>query len=158
MGLLTGSGNRQAMIDRLVLATDGSASIERATAVAIDLAERFEATIHALYVIDEDDLDAAPADVREGLRSGLEDRSTGALGMIRDEADTAVAAEVRTGRPGVEIVSYAEEVDADIVAIGTRGRHGEHRLLLGSVAEEVVRRCPIPVLTVRQLANGSSAT
>jgi nucleotide-binding universal stress UspA family protein len=38
------------------------------------------------------------------------------------------------------------------VALGTRGRHGENRLLLGSVAEAVVRACPVPVLTVRQLA------
>ncbi len=146
------------MIDRLVLATDGSASVQRATAVAIDLAERFEATIHALYVIDEDEIDAAPEDVRDELRDGLEDQSSGALGSIRASADTDITAEVRAGRPPVEIVRYADEVEADIVAIGTRGRHGEHRLLLGSVAEEVVRRSPIPVLTVRQLADASSAT
>jgi nucleotide-binding universal stress UspA family protein len=58
---------------------------------------------------------------------------------------------VRVGRPTERIIGYAEEVDADAVATGTRGRHGEHSFLLGSVAERVVRRCPVPVLTVRQL-------
>ncbi|MFC6724764.1 universal stress protein, partial [Halobium palmae] len=46
---------------------------------------------------------------------------------------------------------YAREEDADLVATGTRGRHGENRFLIGSVAERVVRTCPVPVLTVRQL-------
>jgi nucleotide-binding universal stress UspA family protein len=58
---------------------------------------------------------------------------------------------VREGDPAGKITDYAREHDADVVATGTRGRHGEHRFLLGSVAERVVRTCPVPVLTVRQL-------
>jgi nucleotide-binding universal stress UspA family protein len=61
---------------------------------------------------------------------------------------------VREGRPAAEIAAFAREHDADVVAMGTRGRHGENRFLIGSVAERVVRTCPVPVLTVRQLAEG----
>jgi nucleotide-binding universal stress UspA family protein len=60
---------------------------------------------------------------------------------------------VREGRPASEIDAYARSVDADLVAMGTRGRHGENRFLIGSVAERVVRTCPVPVLTVRQLTD-----
>lgn len=63
---------------------------------------------------------------------------------------------VREGRPAAEISNYAREVDADAVAMGTRGRHGENRFLIGSVAERVVRTCPVPVLTVRQLEEGTT--
>jgi nucleotide-binding universal stress UspA family protein len=49
------------------------------------------------------------------------------------------------------VIDYADTEDADVVAMGTRGRHGENRFLIGSVAERVVRTCPVPVLTVRQL-------
>lgn len=148
------------MIDTLVLATDGSASVRRAVAVGTDLADRFDATVHALYVIDEDEIAAAPEEIRDQLRVALEKKAEDAFVPVRDStASPEVITAVRTGRPPLEITAYAEEQDADVVTIGTRGRHGEHRLLLGSVAEAVVRRCPIPVLTVRQLeaaADGSA--
>lgn len=150
--------NGVAMIETLVLATDGSESVRRATAMALDLAERFDASIHVLYVVDEDEVDAAPAGVQDELRTGLEERGDTAFSEIVAATDHAVETIVKTGRPASEIVQYAEEQGADVVAIGTRGRHGEHRLLLGSVAEEVVRRCEVPVLTVRQLTNGSGPT
>jgi len=69
------------------------------------------------------------------------------------DADLDITIEAREGRPAAEISKYAREIDADVVAMGTRGRHGENRFLIGSVAERVVRTCPIPVLTVRQLTD-----
>jgi len=112
------------MFETVVIATDGSASVERAVAVAVDFAERFGAAVHALSVVDTDEVDGAPESVRGDLRGALVESA---------EED------------------YAREVDADVVAIGTRGRHGENRFLVGSVAERVVRTCPGPVLTVRRL-------
>lgn len=141
----------EGMIDTVVVATDGSESVGRAVAVATDLADRFDAEVHALYVIAEDDLAGTPDDVREAVRDSLADRGEEALAAVQAAAGSQVRTATRTGRPATEIIEYARELDADLVAIGTRGRHGEHRLLLGSVAEEVVRRCPIPVLSVRQL-------
>lgn len=144
------------MFETVVVATDGSESVHRAIAVAVDLAERFDATVHALYVLDTGEVSATPADVRADVRTALAGRGETALGHVAETSRADVVTAVRTGRPAVEIVDYARDQSADLVALGTRGRHGEHRLLLGSVAEDVVRRSPIPVLTVRQL-EGSAA-
>ena len=139
------------MIDTVVIATDGSESVGRAVAVALDLADRFDAEVHALYVIDQREVDSSPEAVREELRAALDETGRDALATIEDQRDRNVTIEVREGRPADEIANYAREHDADVVATGTRGRHGEHRFLLGSVAERVVRTCPVPVLTVRQI-------
>ncbi|MDY6818432.1 MAG: universal stress protein [Halobacteriales archaeon] len=139
------------MIDSLVVATDGSESVERAVDVAVDLADRFEAAVHALYVIDKSEIDSAPESVEQELRSALEERGEAALATVEERASGPVETVVRTGRPAAEICQYARETDVDVVATGTRGRHGENRFLIGSVAERVVRTCPVPVLTVRQL-------
>lgn len=139
------------MFDTVVIATDGSESVERAIGVALDFAERFEATVHALYIIDAAEVDSSPDGLRSDLRDALEKQGESALETIGEQSAGEVITSVREGRPVVEISAYAREHDVDVVATGTRGRHGENRLLLGSVAEGVVRTCPVPVLTVRQL-------
>ncbi|MDG5819060.1 universal stress protein [Natronococcus sp. A-GB7] len=139
------------MFDTVVVATDGSDSVNRAVDVALDLAEKFDAEIHVLSVIDASEVDASPEQLREELRTALETTADAALASVEERTDGAVTTAVREGRPASEICEYARETDADVVATGTRGRHGENRLLLGSVAERVVRRSPAPVLTVRQL-------
>jgi nucleotide-binding universal stress UspA family protein len=138
-------------VDSIVVATDGSESVRRAVDVALDLAACFDADVHALYVVDGDEVDSSPETVRDDLRSALADRGESALEDVRERAETDVTTEIREGNPASEIVGYAREVDADVVATGTRGRHGENRFLIGSVAERIVRTCPVPVLTVRQL-------
>jgi nucleotide-binding universal stress UspA family protein len=140
------------MLDTVVIATDGSDSVTRAVDVALDLAGRFEASVHALSVIDESEVNAAPAEVKADMRDALESRAEAALEDVARTAGGSVTTAVRSGRPAAEISRYAKEIDADLVATGTRGRHGENRFLIGSVAERVVRTCPVPVLTVRQLA------
>ncbi|MFC6615407.1 universal stress protein [Halopenitus salinus] len=140
------------MFDTIVIATDGSDSVRRAVDVALDLADRFDSAVHALYVIDSGEVDSSPEAVREDLRDALDERGRSALSDVADRTDLRVETAVREGRPAAEISGYAREVDADVVATGTRGRHGENRFLIGSVAERVVRTCPVPVLTVRQLS------
>ena len=144
------------MFDTIVVATDGSDSVRRAVSVAVDIAARFEAEVHAVYVVDAGEVESSPDRVREDLRDALDDEGRDALDRVADAAhdrdrDLDVTIEVREGRPASEIDAYARSVDADLVAMGTRGRHGENRFLIGSVAERVVRTCPVPVLTVRQL-------
>ena len=117
------------MIDRIVLATDGSASVRRCVETTVDLARRCDATIHAVYV---------GADPGETLTA------------VADATPQPVETATLSGAPAAAITTYATDVDADVVALGTRGRHGDHRFLLGSVAETVVAECPVPVLTVRQ--------
>ncbi|GAB6860549.1 universal stress protein [Haloplanus litoreus] len=139
------------MFDTIVIATDGSESVRRAVSVALDLADRFDAAVHALYVIDESEVESSPEQVREEMRAALDDSGESALDEVRAAANRPVTTAVREGRPATVIREYATDHDADVVAMGTRGRHGENRFLIGSVAERVVRTCPVPVLTVRQL-------
>ena len=139
------------MFDTVVVATDGSESVERAVDVGIDLAGRFGADVHALSIVDAGEVDSSPEQLREELRTALETHAEGALSKIQDRAGPGITTAVREGRPAPKICTYAREVGADLIVTGTRGRHGENRLLLGSVAERVVRTSPVPVLTVRQL-------
>ena len=145
------------MFDTIVIATDGSESVGRAIGVALDLADRFEADVHALFVVDEGQIESSPESVREELRAGLEDDGEDAVAQVATQAESTVTTAVREGRPAATISEFAREVDADVVATGTRGRHGENRYLIGGVAESVVRRCPVPVLTVRQLEGEGDA-
>lgn len=140
------------MIDTVVVATDGSRSVSRCVAVTVDLAARFDAAVHALYVVDAGELEGAPEEVREEMRSALVEDGIEATDAIAARAGADVTTAVRAGHPASTIIEYARDVDADLVATGTRGRHGENRLLIGSVAERVVRSAPMPVLTVRQLS------
>ena len=140
------------MFERVVVATDGSESVERAVEVGLDLAGRFDAEVHALTVVDASEVDASPEQLRDELQVALESQAERALDAVAQRAGgIELTTAVREGRPAAEICGYAREVDADLIVSGTRGRHGENRLLLGSVAEELVRRAPVPVLSVRQL-------
>ena len=122
------------MFDTVLIATDGSDSATEAVDGGTDLARRFDADLHALSVVDDD-----------GERSRLGE----ALADIAARADRPVVTALREGTPADAILGYAEEADADVVVVGTRGRHGPGKYHLGSVAEAVVRRSPVPVLTVR---------
>ncbi|MFB6092303.1 MAG: universal stress protein [Haloquadratum sp.] len=144
------------MFETIVIATDGSESVRRAVDVALDLAERFEAEVHCLYVVDEGDVASSPERLRDEMEAALVERGEEAIDEVRESADRDVTAAIEEGHPPSVIDEYAREVDADMVAMGTRGRHGENRFLIGSVAERVVRTCPVPVLTVRQLATDES--
>jgi len=148
------------MFETVVTATDGSDSAERGVRTALDLAGRFDATVHALYVVDTGELRSTPSEVRDDLREAIRTAGDEALSFVRSEAEAAgddIITAVREGDPSTEIIEYAGEVDADVIALGTRGRHGEHAFLLGSVAEDIVRRAPMPVLTVRQLGGDETA-
>jgi len=145
------------MFETIVVATDGSGSARRAVDVALDLAERFDAATHCLYVVDDGEVTSSPERLREEMRTALLERGQAAVAAVRAATDREVRTAVETGRPASVIDEYARAVDADMVAMGTRGRHGENRFLLGSVAERVVRTCPVPVLTVRQLADDEDA-
>ena len=143
------------MFDTVVIATDGSGSAQRAVEAALDLAGKFDATVHAMYVVDSGEVESSPDDVRDVLERALATTGGRALTFVREAADADgendIVTAVRDGDPAEEIQHYAADVDADLIATGTRGRHGDHGFLLGSVAEEVVRHAPVPVLSVRQL-------
>lgn len=140
------------MHDHILLPTDGSAGMARVIEHALWTARTHEATLHALYVVDSGSVTGVPMDTTwHGLSATLEQEGERALDEVARRAGETVPLEraVREGRPSREIVAHAEEQDADLVVMGTHGRGGIDRLLLGSVAERVVRRASIPVTTVR---------
>ncbi|MXR52701.1 universal stress protein [Halovenus sp. WSH3] len=147
------------MFETVVIATDGSESAERSVRAAVDFATRFDAEVHALYVADTDEIENSPAEIRDDLETAIEAAGDEALSFAQEHAEGSIplTTAVREGDPASEIVDYADEIDADVIAMGTRGRHGEHAFLLGSVAEAVVRTAPQPVLTVRQLESTEAA-
>lgn len=144
---------RLPMFDTVVLAVDGSESGRRAIAVGLDIADRFDATVHALSVVDEGEIEGSPEGVAADMASALEETAQAAVESVGDAAGGGVTTAVRRGHPAPTICSYATEVEADVIVMGTRGRHGENRSLLGSVAERVLRSASVPVLTARQLVS-----
>ncbi|MCA9263424.1 MAG: universal stress protein [Planctomycetales bacterium] len=129
---------------------DFSENSEFALAYASALAKESGGTLHLLYVIEHQPVTDTgfagytwePVDVEAVQKE---------LGQVMSP-DAAVAREdhVVSGDPASRIVEFAEDNAIDMVVIGTHGRTGLARLLMGSVAEAVVRRAPCPVITVKQ--------
>jgi nucleotide-binding universal stress UspA family protein len=142
-----------AMYDHILVPTDGSVGVERAVEHAVELAATHDATLHALYVVNTASYSSMPMETSwEHIRDMLGEEGQRALERVAElaaDADVPVESVVLDGSPSREVVRYAEEEGCDLVVMGTHGRGGIDRLLLGSVAERVVRACKVPVLTVR---------
>jgi len=139
--------------ERILVPTDGSDATREAVQQAVDLAAEHGATIHALYVVNSASFAGLPMDSSwENVSAMLSEEGSAALDDVTELAEERgvdVVRELSDGNPAREIVRYAEDEDCDLVVMGTHGRGGIDRLLLGSVAEKVVRSSTVPVLTVR---------
>jgi len=136
----------------VLVPTDGSEGAEAAIDPAVDIASTYDARVHALSVIDTM---AMGVDVRSAaILDALEEAARSAVETVEERATDASVSAVETaiqhGSPYRAIRSYAEEHDVDLVVMGTHGRSGIERYLLGSVAEKTVRTSPVPVMTVRR--------
>ena len=143
-------------LQRILYPTDFSQHSRPACDYACALAEQFGAQLHVLSVVQDmqivmpepGSLFSVPAVNMDEARDSAEI----ALKKWIDPAWVAknnVAYATRVGTPFVEIVRYAREHEIDLIVIGTHGRSGLVHVLLGSVAERVVRKAACPVLTVR---------
>ena len=139
------------MYENILLPTDGSDAMASVLEHAASLASVHDATLHALYVVNTASLNDLPMESSwQQLSHALEQEGTRALEDVEQVGeDVELVTEMREGSPGKEIVQYAKENDCDVIVMGTQGRSGLDRLLLGSVAERVVRSSEVPVLTVR---------
>ncbi len=139
------------MYENILLPTDGSDAMESVLEHAASLASVHDATLHALYVVNTASLNDLPMESSwQGLSQALEQEGTRALEDVEQVGEgVELVTEMREGSPAKEIVQYAKENDCDVIVMGTQGRSGLDRLLLGSVAERVVRSSEVPVLTVR---------
>jgi nucleotide-binding universal stress UspA family protein len=137
-------------IKHLLVPTDFSETAERALFVGIDLARMFGARVTLLHVW------TIPATAySEGIYFPVDEVERAAREALEEVHARArreypnVDAVLRLGLDYMQILEVVKEHDVDFVCMGTHGRRGLTRLLLGSVAEKVVRLCPVPVLTVR---------
>ena len=144
------------MYDRILLSTDGGVASEAATAHAIELAATHDTDLHVLFVVDESVVTAYSGDEyvdeAEGPEHGLEELGEEAIAAVRADAADAgvdVVGQIRHGRPDEAIVEYADEVDADLLVLGTKRRPDEYRALLGSVTDRVLRLTHRPATVVK---------
>lgn len=140
-------------IERILCPTDFSEISSRALQHAIALASRFEAQLSLVHVVPSAVSPTGgayfPATREMRRQAGEELRGFAALAV---QALVRVETDLREGEPWREIQAAAEQLPADLVVMGTHGRGGFENLLLGSVAERVMRRAPCPVLTVGEAA------
>jgi universal stress protein A len=144
-------------IKNILVATDFSACSQVALTYARALARQFGATLHVLHAIERPFSDGTNGIGAVGLtgelQTALEDAERARLDEVisADDRRTLHATAVlrRLDTPAHAIVDYAQSQHIDLVVIGTRGRHGLAHVVLGSVAERVVRTAACPVLTVR---------
>ncbi len=144
-------------VAKILVATDFGEASETALAYGRALSGAFGATLHLLHVTHDvyalatngsEFTSITPTVLEDIERAGRE--QTQALLTDEDRKSlNAVAVTVTHFKPAAAIVEYAQTNKVDLIVLGTHGRGALSRLLLGSVAERVVRTAPCPVLTVR---------
>ena len=147
------------MYERILVPTDGSRVAKAAVDHAVDIAGKYDAELHALYIADTDaiayGLGTEQVDrIRQGQFSDMK--------ALREEAEDATGYVVERGgargltvhehhaggKPHRMIADYAEDNDVDLIVMGSHGRAGVRRALLGSVTERTLRSTSTPVLVV----------
>ncbi|MCU4801783.1 universal stress protein [Halobacteria archaeon HArc-gm2] len=139
------------MYDTVLVATDGSGSANRAVTHALEQAEQHGATLHAIYVVDTDRYAEPGLSSIELETAGVEDWGNEQLNEVAERGDSLgidVVTRCCHGKPNVEIVSYADEIDADLVVVGYQGHSHTKTGLIGSVTDRVVQNAGRPVQVV----------
>ena len=141
------------MADRVLVPYDGSPPSNKALEYAFETFP--EASVTALHVVQVPESHVAILEGPE-LRPPLTEKAREHATEILEEAtrlatahDRELDTEMVTGKPERRIVDYATEIGHDTIVIGSHGRTGVSRILLGTVSEDVVRRAPMPVVVVR---------
>lgn len=143
------------MIDDILLPIDGSDAVEPVLEMAAAIARPFNATVHLLHVAEPPRLIYEYGDrlaydtVMRALRSEGHEHLIRTARRLRDFSITSIETVVQAGHPAEVILAFSQEHEVDLIVMGTHGHRGLRRTILGSVAEEVVRRSAIPVLSVR---------
>ncbi len=147
-------------IRKILYPTDFSKHSLVAFPFAIDLAQRYEAKLHCLHVLDTDNefflengyiaplIIQTPLPVEQLQKSAKEHMDVIVKEYISG-AKNFVTQKVILGKPFIEIIHYCRDENIDLVVMGTHGHSALASMLLGSVAEKVVRKAPCPVLSVR---------
>ncbi|WIV67921.1 universal stress protein [Natrialbaceae archaeon AArc-T1-2] len=147
------------MYERILIPTDGSEVAENAVTHALDIASQYGAEVHTMYVIDVDAIDVSLGTeqvqrIKEGQfdeMPELQAQAQAAMDTVAERGEdlgVEVTESITAGQPHRQISRYAEDNDVDLVVMGSAGRSGVRRALLGSVAERTLRTTKIPVMVV----------
>ena len=145
------------MIKKIMIATDGSDTSKKAAMIGIDIAYRANGSITALYVMEILRLAHLPGyatmpGLKEKILELMQEEGQQATKFVEDQAqEMLVSCEkiVAQGSPSEEILKISQSRGIDLIIMGSLGRTGMEKILLGSVAEKVVLQSPIPVLLVK---------
>src|SRR5262245_15107785 len=136
----------------ILVPTDFSEPSAAALRYGTAFADTFHASLHLLHVVEEPVVFGWETYDPAAVRASREQSARQLLRQLLPDAERerfGTHCEVRVGSPFVQIVRYAREQDIDLIVMGTHGRGPIAHMLLGSVAEKVVRKASCPVLTVR---------
>jgi nucleotide-binding universal stress UspA family protein len=131
------------LFERIMIPTDGSKFAARSEDVAMEIAKKFNSTVIAVHIIDEKLI--YPFEV-------LEDEGKSILKKVRDRAekeDVAIEDVLIVGSPVHDMAKIVKKTRTDLVVIGTHGKTGLEKLILGSVAENALKTVQVPLLLVK---------
>lgn len=143
---------RETTFKKIMVATDGSELCKKAVEKGIELSIMSGAKIYAVYVIVPTTRSARDFGWEKASMEHFQSEAENATGFVEDAAKAAgveVEAVILKGNPTEKIVEFAEKDGVDMIVMGSLGKTGLDRFLLGSVAENVVRHSKTPVLVVR---------
>lgn len=136
-------------IKRIFIATDFSDTSKEAFNQAVQLARQMDATLLLAHVIEPIDMAASHLEPFGFLELRLQQRLDRMVQPVREEG-LLVETHLLKGDPAAEIIKAAGDLQCDLIVMGTHGRTGVPRLLMGSVTERVLRTSPVPIVAVRQ--------
>lgn len=145
----------ETLFSRLLIPIDGSSNALKAGRYALRLARQQGCEAFAVHVVDQenaDDLSRYADQPREEIVARMVRSGEGYLDELRSLArdlGVRLSAEVRVGVPHRTLLEMADEINADLIVIGTFGRRGPRRVLVGSVTERVIAHATVPVLVVK---------
>jgi nucleotide-binding universal stress UspA family protein len=139
------------LFERILVATDGSERSRAAVRKGIEIARACGSALHVIYVIDESAFTSGQADViPEDLYLNLQAEGESAVGQAKRIAEgMQVNAHVLSGKPAQVITGFAARNGVDLIVVGSLGKTGLERLLLGSTAEKIIRTAGCMVLVVK---------
>ena len=141
-------------IKRVLVPIDFSEFSDRALQYGKELCKKFDAELHLLHALEVHVTGAPQFSMGLAVPERVEESSAEVMQELNklpgDDYDLPVERSTAQGSPFLAIVNYAKENDIDLIALGTHGRSGLNHVFLGSVAENVARQAPCPVLIVRK--------
>ena len=145
------------MIKKIMVAVDGSDASRKAAMVAVDIARKAAGSINAVYVMETERLSRLPGiatlpELREKIMALMQEEGEQATQFVEDQARRAsVPCQkiLARGRASEELIRISQQQGIDLLVMGSMGRTGMEKMLLGDVAEKVVHQSAIPVLLAR---------